>query len=246
MNIYFASDFHLGLNQPVPSREREKIIVSWLDQIKSDTRELYLLGDIFDYWFEYKSVVPKGYVRLLAKLAEFVENDIPVHVFTGNHDIWMFGYLEEEIGVKIYKKTIQKEILGKKFFLGHGDGLGPGDKGYKMLKKVFTNSLNQWLFARLHPNFGLRLMSKSSRTSREAQKETIPFKGPEQEWLVQYAERKLQQEFYDYFIFGHRHLPIDFTLSNGKSRYINTGDWITHFSYGKFDGQELQLLKFKN
>jgi len=246
MNVYFASDFHLGLNNPTPSRQREKIIVSWLDSILDDTQELYLLGDIFDFWYEYKNVVPKGHVRLLGKLAEFTERNIPVHIFTGNHDMWMFGYLEDEIGAIVHKQAIQKTIAGKKFFLGHGDGLGPGDKGYKLLKKVFASKINQWLFARLHPNFAISLMKRSSKTSREAQEEVIPFRGAKNEWLVQYAERKLQENHYDYFLFGHRHLPIDEKLSNGSSRYINTGDWIRHFSYAKFDGQKLELLKFKD
>jgi len=246
MNIYFASDFHLGLDKPTSSRQREKLIVQWLDSIIDDTQELYLLGDVFDYWYEYKSVVPKGHVRLLGKLAEFTDRNIPVHIFTGNHDMWMFGYLEDEIGAKVYKKPIQKTIGGKTFLLGHGDGLGPGDKSYKLLKRIFSSKINQWLFARLHPNFAIKLMKRSSHTSREAQDDIIAFKGLDKEWLVQYAERKLSESHCDYFIFGHRHLPIDQVLSNGTSRYINTGDWIRHFSYAKFNGQDLELLKFKD
>jgi len=244
MNIYFASDFHLGLNKPTLSKEREKVIVSWLDSIKDNATELFILGDLFDYWYEYKKVVPKGHVRTLAKIAELVESGIPVHLFTGNHDLWMFGYLEEELGVKIYKKPTQKEFAGKQFYLGHGDGLGPADHGYKFLKKIFSSKVNQWLFARIHPNTGIKLMQKSSHTSRESQSDFTPFKGPEKEWLVQYAERKIKDINIDFFIFGHRHLPIDFTLSNGKSRYINTGDWINHNSYAKFDGKSLELLTY--
>ena len=241
---YFASDFHLGLDKPLSSKDREKIIVSWLEDILPSTRELYLLGDLFDFWFEYKQVVPKGHVRLLATLAKFNDHGIPVHVFTGNHDMWMFGYLEEECGVIIHRAPITKEIEGKVFLLGHGDGLGPGDHGYKFIKKVFRNKLNQWLFARLHPNFALKLMQFSSKTSRESDKEAPEFLGPDKEWLVQYCERKLKEQNFDYFIFGHRHIPIDFTLSNGKSRYINTGDWLTHFSFARFAEGNLELLNF--
>ncbi|NNE27603.1 MAG: UDP-2,3-diacylglucosamine diphosphatase [Saprospiraceae bacterium] len=241
---YFASDFHLGLNTPLSSREREIIIVSWLEDIMSSCSTLYLLGDLFDFWFEYKEVVPKGHFRLLTMLSKFHDQGIPVHVFTGNHDMWMFGYLEEECGVTIHRSPITAEINHKKFLLGHGDGLGPGDHGYKLIKKVFRNRINQWLFARLHPNFAIKLMKISSKTSREADNESPEFMGPEKEWLVQYCERKLEDSFFDYFIFGHRHIPIDYTLSNQKSRYINTGDWLSHFSYARFDGTDLQLLKY--
>ena len=246
MAIYFASDFHLGLDSPKPSREREKIIVRWLDEIQNDTEELYLLGDIFDYWFEYKRAIPKGYTRFLAKIAEFVDNNIPVHFFTGNHDMWMFDYLENEIGISIHRKPVMKQIKNRTFLLGHGDGLGPGDRGYKFIKKIFSSKINQWLFARLHPDFGLWLMKKSSQKSRESEREVIPFLGGEKEWLIQYAERKLTSSYFDYCIFGHRHLPIDYTLQNKKSRYINTGDWFLNYSYAKFDNDTLELLKFEH
>jgi UDP-2,3-diacylglucosamine hydrolase len=246
MAIYFASDFHLGLDKPKPSKEREKIIINWLDSIQSDAEEVYLLGDIFDYWFEYKNVVPKGYTRLLAKLAEFTDSGILVHVFTGNHDMWMFGYLEDELGIILHKEPQLKTIHNKVFLLGHGDGLGPGDKGYKFIKRIFSSKVNQWLFARIHPNTGIWLMKKFSQKSRESEKEVISFLGEEKERLVSYAEQKLRSTYFDYCIFGHRHLPIDFTLKNNISRYINTGDWFWHYSYVRFDGQELQLLTFAN
>lgn len=210
-----------------------------------ETAELYLLGDLFDYWFEYKQVVPKGFFRFLAKLAEFTDKGIPLHIFTGNHDMWMFDYLEEELGAQIYLQPITRELSGKLFLLGHGDGLGPADHGYKFIKKVFSNKLNQWLFARLHPNFGIKLMKKFSKTSRESQDEKNVFLGAEKEWLVQYCERKLESKYYDYFIFGHRHLMIDHLLSNGKSRYVNCGDWIRYNSYVVWDGKQLELKTFK-
>ena len=241
---YFASDFHLGLNQGLSSAERERHIINWLDSIKSDCSELYLLGDVFDFWYEYRKVVPRGHVRLLAKLAEYTDSGIPVHIFTGNHDMWMFGYLEEEIGVKLYKSPIEKQIGNKMFFLGHGDGLGPGDHGYKFIKKVFANRINQWLFAVIHPNLGIKLMQLSSKKSRESEMEAPEFLGPDKEWLIQFCEKKIKDSDIDYFIFGHRHLPIEHTLSNGRSIYINTGDWIKHFSFARFDGHAIELLKF--
>lgn len=243
-NYFFASDFHLGIDYPQTSKERERTIVSWLDSILPNTKELYILGDLFDYWYEYSEVVPRGHVRLLGKIAEFTDKGIPVHIFTGNHDMWMFGYLEEELGVQLYKNPIRLSIEGKNFMIGHGDGLGPGDHGYKFIKKVFGNRINQWLFARIHSNTGIKLMRYFSKTSREAQEKIPEFKGPQGEWLIQYCERKLETENIDFFIFGHRHIPIDFILSNGSSRYINTGDWLNYNSYACFDGSKMELLKF--
>lgn len=245
MAVYFASDFHLGLHSPIPNREREKLITKWLDSILSDTEELYLLGDLFDYWYEYDKVVPRGHIRVLGKLAEFRDRDIPVHLFTGNHDLWMFGYLEEELGLSFYREPIVKSIQGKRFHIGHGDGLGPGDQGYKILKKIFTNRISQWLFARIHPNTGIRIMQWFSKKSREAEEGVVEFLGPEKEWLIQYAENELKKRDTDFFVFGHRHLPIDYTLSNQRSRYINTGDWINHFSYARLENGQLELLKYK-
>ena len=196
---YFASDFHLGLNHIIPSKVREKKIIRWLDFIQPTCKDLYLLGDTFDFWYEYRKVVPKGYVRLLAKLAEFTEKGIPVHMYTGNHDMWMFGYLEEEIGVKIYKNPTHINIGTKHFFIGHGDGLGPGDHGYKFIKRIFANKLNQWLFAFIHPNLGIKLMQLSSQKSRESELEAPDFLGPEKEWLIQYCESHIIKEDIDYF-----------------------------------------------
>ncbi len=244
-SIYFASDFHLGLDKNGASSEREKRIVSWLDSIIDDTQALYLLGDLFDYWFEYKKVVPKGFVRLLAKLIQFTDREIPVHIFTGNHDMWMFDYLEKEVGAQIYRGPIERQLQGKTFVLGHGDGLGPGDHGYKFIKRIFASKINQWLFARLHPNLGIALMQKFSHKSREAESASPPFTDPEKEWLVQYCETELSNRAVDIFIFGHRHLPIDYKLSNGSSRYINCGDWIDHNSYAVLRNGILELKTFE-
>ncbi|MEM1319105.1 MAG: UDP-2,3-diacylglucosamine diphosphatase [Bacteroidota bacterium] len=244
--IYFASDFHLGVDARLSSRERERQIVRWLDSIRHDAEALYLVGDLFDFWFEYQSVVPKGYVRLLGKLAELRDAGLPIYFFTGNHDMWMFSYFEEELDIPIYRQPIVRELKGKRFFIGHGDGLGPGDHGYKLIKKVFASKLCQWLFARLHPNFGTFMATYWSGRSREANHEEAKFLGPDKEWLIAYAHRKLEQQDIDFFIFGHRHLPIDYMLNNGKSRYINLGEWMNYNSYAVFDGEELQLKFFEN
>ncbi len=245
MAIYFASDFHLGLDRPLASKQRERIIIQWMDSIMHDATALYILGDLFDYWYEYRTVVPKGYVRLLAKLVEFVDNGIPVHLFTGNHDMWMFGYLEEEIGLTLYRDPLRVVLQDQKVLLAHGDGLGPGDRGYKIMKKIFTNKLCQWFFSRLHPNFAIGLMRYASRKSRETDMEAMAFLGADKEWLIQYSEKKLLSEHYDYFIFGHRHLPIDFVLSNEQSRYINTGDWIDHYTYARMENGHVTLEKYE-
>ena len=242
--IYFISDFHLGVPNETDSRKREDKIVAWLNSIRNDVQILYLMGDVFDYWFEYKEVVPRGYVRLLGKLAELSDAGVEMHYFTGNHDMWVFDYLPKEIGLQIHRAPIQREYNDKKFFLGHGDGLGPGDYGYKFIKKVFANKLAQWFFARIHPNTGIGLMKFFSRRSRIATGTSDDvYLGDDKEWLMIYSREVLQIEHYDYFIFGHRHMPLDKALSD-KSRYINLGEWINHFTYAVYDGQELQLKKF--
>ena len=241
-NIYFASDFHLGSAADIDFT-REKKVVAWLDSIKNDCAELYLLGDVFDFWFEYKYVVPKGHVRLLGKLAELADSGIPIHIFTGNHDVWMFDYFKKQFGAEIHTEPIDIERDGKRFRIGHGDALGPGDHGYKFIKKVFTNPLAQRCFAALHPRFGVALARFFSRKSREStgHKDEI-FLGKD-EFLIQYCEEVIQSENIDYFIFGHRHLVIDHKLSNG-SRYLNLGEWFKACNYAVFDGNELRMQSF--
>ena len=237
---YFASDFHLGVDALETSAEREKRIVNWLDRISDDAQAIYLVGDLFDYWFEYGEAVPKGFTRLLGKLADLKDRGIELFVFTGNHDMWMFGYFENELGIPVYKAPITREIGGKRFLIGHGDGLGPGDHGYKFIKKVFASPVSQWLFARIHPNTGIKLMKFFSGQSRDYT--AVPeFLGEDKEWLIQYCKRKLETEDIDYFVFGHRHIPIVHDLPNGKSKYINLGDWLTHYTYGVFDGESFEL-----
>lgn len=245
--IYFASDFHLGVPSPEASRLREQKILRWLNSIENDAKAIFLVGDIFDFWFEYKTVVPKGAIRLLGKIAELSDRGIDIHFFVGNHDIWMFDYFPNELGVTVHHQPIQIELGGKQFFIGHGDGLGPKDYGYKRLKKVFTNRLCQWLFRWLHPDIGMRIANRSSSASRTAQTEPEYFLGAEEEWLLLYSNYKLKElPAIDYFIFGHRHLPLDILLENQHSRYINLGEWFNQCTYAEFDGQNLHLKTFEN
>ena len=239
--IYFASDFHLGVPTYEKSLQREKKIVAWLGSIENDCEELYLLGDVFDFWFEYKTVVPRGFVRLLGKLAEISDRGIPVHYFTGNHDMWTFDYLVKEINVKLYREPVEANYNGKSFYIGHGDGLGPGDHGYKFIKKVFASKTCQWLFARLHPNFGVAMANYWSGKSRIATGTLDEkFLGEEKEWLVIHSKELLAKKHYDFLIFGHRHLPLDIAI-NGNSRYVNLGDWVKYNSDAVFDGEKLEL-----
>jgi len=239
--IYFISDVHLGLYPPEQSARREKWLVSWLDEIKQDASELYLLGDIFDYWHEYRHVVPRGHTRLLGKLAELSDMGIRLHYFTGNHDIWIYDYLPSEIGLTLYRHPVIREMDGYKFFIGHGDGLGPGDRSYKLLKAIFTNKVLQWLFARIHPNAAMTFGKRWSRSSRYAKGIVAdPYLGDDREFQVVFAMQTLKKEHFDYFIFGHRHIPFMINLGN-NSYVVNLGDWINNFSYAVWDGRELLL-----
>ncbi len=242
--LYFASDQHLGVPSHEASLKRERHFIKWLDIAKADAAAIYLLGDLFDFWFEYKTAVPKGYIRVLGKLAEITDSGIPVYLFTGNHDMWMFDYLPNEIGVEIIRDPIEREYNGKQFFIGHGDGLGPGDYGYKFIKKVFRNKFCQWAFARLHPNFGIGLANFFSGKSRLANSGSDKeYLGEENEWLAVYAKEQLQHKHFDFFLFGHRHLPLDLQVGE-KSRYINLGEWVSDFTYAVFDGENLSLKEF--
>lgn len=241
--LYFASDFHLGVPDHATSRHREDKIVRWLNSIKHDAAEIYLVGDVFDFWFEYATVIPKGFIRLQGKLAELSDAGVKITLFKGNHDMWMFDYFKKEMGIEIISDELLIERNGKRFFLHHGDGLGPGDPSYKLLKKFFRSGFCQWLFARLHPNLGIGIAQRWSMNSRIANERKEAFKGEEQEWLVTYCKELLQKEYFDYLIFGHRHLPLDIQLSK-NSRYINLGEWVTQSSYAEFDGEHLELKYF--
>ncbi|MBN1413570.1 MAG: UDP-2,3-diacylglucosamine diphosphatase [Bacteroidales bacterium] len=239
--IFFISDVHLGLYPAAKSLEREKILVRWLDSIKTEAAELYLLGDIFDFWHEYHKVVPRGFTRFLGKLAEMSDSGTKIHYFTGNHDVWVYDYLPAEIGLTLYRNHIVREIEGFRFFIGHGDGLGHGDYGYKLLKAIFTNRILQWLFARIHPNASLAFGHRWSRSSRYAKGiDAEPYKGEKKELQMVFARKTICHDPFDFFIFGHRHIPYDIRIGE-KTRVINLGDWITHFTYAVWQNKTLEL-----
>jgi UDP-2,3-diacylglucosamine hydrolase len=242
--VYFASDQHLGAPTAAESFPREKKFVAWLDSIKENAEAVFLLGDLFDFWFEYKTVVPKGFVRVLGKLAALKDAGIPIYFFVGNHDLWMNDYFEKELNIPVYHTPQEFLINNKKMLIGHGDGLGPEDKGYKRMKKVFTFPFFKWLFRWLHPDIGVKLgQYMSVKNKLISGDEDAKFLGEENEWLVQYCKRKLASNHYDYFVFGHRHLPLEIKLQE-DSTYINLGDWIQYFTYGVFNENELHLKKY--
>ncbi len=242
--IYFASDFHLGAPTFEESLEREKKIVSWLNAIKKDAEHIFILGDIFDFWFEYKHTVPKGFIRLLGKLIEIRDEGIPVTFFTGNHDMWMFGYFEKEFNIKVFRNPVTIILNDKKCMVGHGDGLGPGDKTYKIIKKIFESRVARWFFTWLPSNIGFGLAHFWSSKSRNKNLlKDQEFMG-EKEWLIRYCRKIEQQNHHDLYIFGHRHLPIEFEISD-KSRYVNLGDWINSFTYGVLDGNDMMVKRYE-
>jgi UDP-2,3-diacylglucosamine hydrolase len=247
--VYFISDFHLGIPDHDSSLEREKLLVRWLDMAWKDATEIFLMGDIFDFWFEYKTVVPKGYVRFLGKLAEITDAGIPVHVFRGNHDLWAFDYLEKELGVKLYRKPIIREMYGKVFYLAHGDGLGPGDRSYKFLKRVFEFRPNQFLFRWLHPDLGAAMGNYFSRRSRLAKINYASTQADnferEKEILFQYAQEKASRHpEVNFFVFGHRHIPLQVPVSDNANLVV-LGDWLSHFSYGVFEDGVFEVKTFE-
>lgn len=239
--IYFLSDFHLGAPDHESSLIREKRVVQFLDEIKKDAQIIFILGDLFDFWYEYKKVVPKGFVRILGKLAELTDSGITIHFFVGNHDMWMKGYFEKELNIDVFFEPKEFEFNGKKFLIGHGDGLGPGDHRYKFMKKIFRNKFFQWLFGTLHPTTGIGLADYFSRKSRAATGSGDErFLGEDKEWLILYSKEILEKKHFDFFVFGHRHLPIVFQL-NEQSAYINLGDWIKYNSYAVFENESITL-----
>ncbi len=241
---YFFSDIHLGLPDAERSRVREIRLVKLLDEIRQDAENLFFVGDIFDFWWEYKHVVPRGYVRFLGKIAELADTGVNVYFFTGNHDIWLKNYLTDELGIKLFFEAQTFEIQSKKLFIAHGDGLGPGDKTYKILKKIFTNRSLQWLFSRLHPNFAFELALLWSHTRRKKEK-YIKFAGADKEFLFLYANEILKSEHFDYFVFGHRHIPLIQKLTN-ESTIANIGEWLHNFTFLELSEGQFSLKTYKH
>jgi UDP-2,3-diacylglucosamine hydrolase len=244
--VYFASDQHFGAPTPELSFPREKKFVAWLDEVKLDAEAIFLVGDLFDFWFEYKTVVPKGFVRVLGKLAEIRDSGIPIYFFVGNHDLWMHGYFEKELNIPVYHDNQEYTFGDKTFLVGHGDGKGPGDMGYKRMKKVFTNPFSKWLFRWLHPDIGVGLAQYLSvKNKLISGDEDVTFLGEDNEWLILYAKKKLETKHYNYLVFGHRHLPMKVTVGE-DAEYVNLGDWISYFTYGVFDGETFEIKKYNN
>jgi UDP-2,3-diacylglucosamine hydrolase len=241
--IYFASDFHLGAPSSEASLVREKKVVNWLKRIKKDAGHIFILGDIFDFWFEYKYTIPKGFTRLQGALMALRDENIPVTFFTGNHDMWMFHYFQDEFAIPVYRNPARVIINNKKFLIGHGDGLGPGDKKYKIIKKVFENPVSQWAFKWLHPDIAFKMANSLSKRSRIMNLiKDDKFKGDD-EWLYQYCKEMEKREHHDYYIFGHRHLPFIIDI-NSVSKYMNLGDWVFSYTYGEFNNNEMHLKHY--
>lgn len=240
--IFFASDFHLGSPTDSISRERERRIVTWLDSIKDSAHSIYLVGDIFDFWYEYKRAIPKGFVRFQAKIAEITDSGTPVYFFTGNHDMWMFDYFEKELGVKIFRKEIELTVAKHTFLIGHGDGLGPKDHLYKFFKMFFASKICQWTFGRLHPNFGIGLANFWSKSSRKKGDNHPEVYLGEDEWLLQHCKEQEAKKHHDFYIYGHRHLVIDHKVAE-NARYLNIGHWFGNGQYGVYDGSTLDLIE---
>ena len=241
--IYFCSDNHLGSPNRNLSLEREKIFITWLDQIKIDAQAIFFLGDLFDFWFEYKKVVPKGFTRLFGKLAELSDSGIDLFFFVGNHDCWIGNYFEDELGINVFHKKVDLNIDNYNILIGHGDGLGPGDNKYKFLKLLFRNPILKKLFSFVHPDIGISLGSFLSKKNKILSGSEKVFESEDKEMLFSYCKDVLKTKYYHFFIFGHRHIPLELDLGN-NSKYFNTGDWITHFSYLVYDGNSFNLNYF--
>ncbi|MDW8210197.1 MAG: UDP-2,3-diacylglucosamine diphosphatase [Cytophagales bacterium] len=247
--LYFASDFHLGYPDHVASLQREKKIIRWLESVQTTAAHIFLLGDLFDFWFEYRDVVPKGGVRLLGKIAELTDKGTQVSIFPGNHDWWMFDYFTVELGAKVYHEPQSFVCNGKKIFVGHGDGLGPGDNFYKLLKKYFFQvRFFQWCFEKMPTFAGFGLARAWSKQSKK--KVPLHYSLGEKERLWQYCKKKHQHDAHHFYIFGHRHFPLHLPVTAPENsftgHYINVGEWLHFCTYAVFDGNQVQLLSFED
>lgn len=240
--IYFISDAHLGSRLVHNPREHEMRLVRWLDKVSTDAKAIYMLGDMFDFWFEYKTVVPKGYVRFLGKMAELIDRGIEIHYFTGNHDIWTFGYLEQEVGLTVHRHPETVQLQGKTFYLAHGDGLYIDEgNGFRMIRRIFHSPFCQKLFGLVPPRLGQNFGYTWSKNNRaKILHLENKFQGEENEHLVRFAKAYTEKHAVDFMIFGHRHIELDLQLKN-HSRVVILGDFVTLFSYGVFDGENFRL-----
>jgi UDP-2,3-diacylglucosamine hydrolase len=251
--LYFASDFHLG-SHSAQGRDREAHVLRWLDLIRADAQAVFLVGDVFDFWFEYRKVVPKGFIRFLGKVAALRDAGIEFYFFTGNHDLWLRDYLPNELGVSVFHEPVEVRVTSgppaapvtRLFLVGHGDGLGPGDWTYRrILKPIFTSPLSQWAFRWLHPDLGMALAHRWSNHSRHTKAGVYEtFQGERKEWLLDYCLTVEKEQHHDYYVFGHRHLPLDLPVGP-TSRYLNLGDWVNTRTYAVYGGKELTLTAFQ-
>lgn len=244
-NTYFLSDFHLGARYFEEPRETERRVVDFLDSIKGDAKEVYLLGDILDYWFEYRYVVPRGFTRFFGKIAELTDLGVKVYWFIGNHDIWIFDYLPNELGVEVIDGEVTKKIDGKVFFLAHGDGVGKQPRSFRMLRSLFRNRLCQKLYSAIHPRWTIPFALSWSNSSRKGDDEYPEYKGEENEFLEIFANDYLKSHKVDYFVFGHRHIMLDKKLQGGATLVV-LGDWLHYCSYAVWDGNNLALKSFQS
>ncbi len=245
--IYFISDAHLGSWAVSHRRTQERRLVRFLDEIKGKAGAVFMLGDMFDFWYEWKYVVPKGFTRFLGKMAELSDSGVEVHYFIGNHDIWAFDYLHRECGVTLHREPYTTELYGKEFFIAHGDGLGDPEKGFKCLRGIFHNKACQWMFSTLlHPNLAMKFGLSWARQSRlkRADGEELPYLGEENEYLVRFSKEYLKEHpDIDYYVYGHRHIELDLMLSH-TARLLVIGDWITQFTYVVWDGEKLEMKNY--
>ncbi len=241
-SIFFTSDFHLGADFEMSSAEREKKVVRWLESIQSRARAIYLVGDTFDYWFEYRYVIPKGYSRFFAQLTRMIDDGIEVHFIKGNHDMWVFDYFQNEIGMLVHDHFVQSEWDGKTFYITHGDGLGNTDKSYLFIRRILRNKWAQSIFASLHPSLGIPLMRWTSRKSR-IKSATLDLE-KQLSGMLEFLESFFADQSIDFFICGHIHQPIKREMKSGRITFCNLGDWIDNFSYAEWDGNELCLKTF--
>lgn len=242
--IYFASDFHLGAPNEEESLKRELKIIKWLQHVSKDAAAIFLVGDIFDFWFEYKSTVPKGFIRFQGKLAELKDRGIPIILFSGNHDMWMFDYFPRQLDIPVYRKPVELKIEQTSFLIGHGDGLGPGDHVFKVTKSIFSNPLMQWFFQWIHPNIGVWIAKQWSKRTRDFSDQRNKPVVEHEERLLSYCKSVESKEHHDFYIFGHRHLPLELKVSD-NSTYFNLGEWMNQCTYLEFDGSKAILKTFE-
>ncbi|MBS0011526.1 MAG: UDP-2,3-diacylglucosamine diphosphatase [Bacteroidales bacterium] len=241
--IYFASDFHLGLEVGMKPLDREKHIVKWMKSVAGSASAIYLVGDIFDFWWEYKSVVPKGFTRFLGTISELTDSGIEIHFFTGNHDMWISDYLSKECGMTLHTEPLHTELMGKKFYIAHGEGLGSGDRSYKILLWLFRNRMLRKMYSFLHPRIGLAIAHRWTKKSRLAKHHTAELKDPDNESLIKHARQLIRSNKVDYFIFGHRHIALEYKLATDSTIFF-LGNWFDAPAYVSWDGREAVLHMF--